>query len=98
MLLIFMTLELLEQTGALRTLVKVYERPRFITELVRSSINPEGIASLDSIMKVREKLGELGLIREEMEEGARPKTFLVITEKGKKVAERLREIQEILGD
>ncbi|MGV9103877.1 MAG: hypothetical protein ACOC3C_07165 [Candidatus Thorarchaeota archaeon] len=32
------------------------------------------------------------------EEDARPKTFLVITEKGKKVAEKLREIQELLEE
>jgi len=55
------------------------------------------VASLDSLKTVRYNLGELGLITEETEEGVRPKTFLVITEKGKLVAEKIREIQKILN-
>ena len=91
-------LEKFEQTGALRTLLLVEEKPRFITELKRSSIHPEGIASFDTIRSVRDNLAELGLIKEEMEEGARPKTFLVITEKGKRVAKKIKEILEILEE
>lgn len=91
-------LELLEQNGALRALILILEKPRYITELRRSGVNPEGIVSLTSLNKVRENLGQLGLITEEMEEGPRPRTYLVITQKGKRVAEKLREIQEILED
>lgn len=91
-----MSIEFLEQTGALRALLLIGERPRFITELKSSSINPVGIVSLDALKIVRRNLADLGLIREEMEEGARPKTYLVITEKGKLVASKIKEIQEIL--
>ncbi len=89
-------LELLEQTGVLRVLLSVSEKPRYITELVRSSINEGGIASLESIKKTRKSLAELGLIIEKIEEGPRPKTFLVITEKGRRVAEKIAEILQIL--
>ncbi|MHA1956779.1 MAG: hypothetical protein ACW968_07610 [Candidatus Thorarchaeota archaeon] len=89
-------LEFLEQTGALRTLLLVSQRRRYITELRRTSVNPEGVASQDSLKKIRYNLHELGLVTEEMEEGIRPKTFLVITEKGKLVAQKISEIQEIL--
>lgn len=36
-----MSLELLEQTGALRVLIRVQECQRYITELRASSVNPE---------------------------------------------------------
>jgi DNA-binding MarR family transcriptional regulator len=38
----------------------------------------------------------LGLIEEHMDEGPRPKTHLVITEKGRKVAELIKRIQTVL--
>ena len=93
-----MKLELLEQIGALRTLLSTLEKPRYITELHRTSVNPQGVASLDALRKVRLNLAELGLIIEEIEEGPRPKTFLVITEKGKRVAEKIREVLAILEE
>jgi len=39
-----------------------------------------------------------GLIIEEIEEGPHPKTFLVITDKERRVAQKIREIQEILEE
>lgn len=91
-------LELLEQTGALRALLLLDERQRYITELRRTSLNPKGIVSQDALMKIRHNLKNLGLAEEVTESGPRPKTFLVITEKGKKVAEKIREIQGILEE
>ena len=91
-------LELLEQTGMLRVLLRVSEKPRYVTELVRSSINENGIASLESIRRIRIGLTRLQLITEEIEEGPRPKTFLVITEKGRRVAEKIAQILEILEE
>ena len=91
-------LELLEQKALLRTLIRVNERNYFITELKKSIINPEGIGSLETIARVRENLGELGLIVEEIEEGPHPKTFLVITDKGRRVAQKILEIQDILEE
>ena len=40
----------------------------------------------------------MGLIIEQIEEGPRPKTFLVITEKGRRVAEKVKEVLEILEE
>ena len=53
---------------------------------------------LDALRKVRRNLAELGLIIEKIEEGPRPKTFLVITEKGRRVAEKVKEILKILEE
>lgn len=92
------SLKLLEQNGILRTLLLLLERQRYVTELLKSSINPDGIMSQDSLRKTRKNLLNLGLINEQIDEGPRPKTFLVITEKGRRIAGKLEEIQEILKD
>ena len=91
-------LELIEQTGALRALLLISEKQRFVTELRKTSVNPTGIMSQDALRKVRLNLSELGLIIEEIEEGPRPKTFLVITEKGRRVAQKVAEMLEILDE
>jgi DNA-binding PadR family transcriptional regulator len=90
--------EQIEQTGTIGTLLALLERNRYITELIRSTINPSGVASEASLKKVRYNLQELGLVTEEIEEGPRPKTYLVITEKGKRVAQKLSEILQILEE
>jgi len=93
-------LEKLEQLGALRLLVLLSEKERYVTELLRGRTNPEGITSQDSLRMCRWELGErgLGLIEEHMEKGPRPKTFLVITEKGRRVAKKIKEIEGILEE
>jgi len=93
-------LEDLEEYGALRLLLLLSERQRYVTEILRRQTNPEGLMSQDSLRDCRWKLGNagLGLIQEHMEPGPRPKTFLVITEKGRKVAQKIREIQKILEE
>jgi DNA-binding MarR family transcriptional regulator len=88
----------MEQTGLLRTLILLSEKKRYITELKKTGLNPEGVGSLETLSKVRMSLSQLGLAIEELEEGHRPKTFLVITEKGRRVAEKVKEIQEILEE
>jgi len=91
-------LHLMEQNGALRILVQISEKDRYITELRKSGVNPEGVVSLSSLNICRQDLGDLGLIEEIVEEGARPRTYLVITDKGRRVAQKIREIQEILEE
>ncbi len=59
---------------------------------------PDGIMSQDSLKKYRRNLADLGLIIEQIEEGPRPKMFLVITKKGRRIAEKIREIMEILEE
>jgi DNA-binding PadR family transcriptional regulator len=76
----------------------ISEKDRYITELRKSGVNPEGVVSLSSLNTCRQNLGNLGLIEEIMEEGARPRTYLVITDKGRRVAQKIREIQEILEE
>jgi len=91
-------IELLEQTGALRCLLLCADKKRFITELRRSAVNPDGIASQNALDTIRHNLVELGLITEEMEEGPRPRTWLVITEKGKTVAQLIKRIQLLIEE
>jgi len=91
-------LELLEQTGILQSLILLLEKQRYITELRRTSVNPVGIASQDALTRIRQNLTQLGLITEEIEEGLRPRTFLVITDKGRRVAQKLKDIQEVLDE
>jgi len=91
-------LHLMEQNGALRILVRISEKDRYITELRKSGVNPEGVVSLSSLNICRQNLGDLGLIEEIIEEGAHPRTYLVITDKGRRVAQKIREIQEVLEE
>lgn len=89
-----------EIPGALQLFLALYDEPKYITLVLKRSSNPEGFISQTALYEATRELGEkgLGLIREETEEGSRPKTFLVITEKGKRVAQKLTEIQEILEE
>ena len=90
-------LRLLEQTGALRTLVLLNERRRFISELKRCAMNPGGVASQDALRVVRTKLLRLGLVTEYIEDGRTPRTYLALTERGKLVAQMVNEIQLTLS-
>jgi hypothetical protein len=69
-----------------------------VTQLKRSAVNPEGVASQDALKVVRVNLQELGLITEDIEEGPIARTYLTVTEKGRRVAQKIREIQEILEE
>ena len=95
-----MPLDQIEIPGALRLLLALSERNRYITEVLRKRSNPEGFISQTSLDECRDKMGKrgLGLIEEHMDEGPRPKTHLVITEKGRKVAELVKRIQTVLKD
>ena len=89
-------IELLEQTGILRLLLLVEEKNRHIGEIIRDSQNTEGIGSQATVTHCRRKLSELELINEETENVTPFKTFLIITEKGRLVAQKIREIAAIL--
>lgn len=92
-------LEKLEQTGLLRTLALLADGPRFVTELKRSSHNPEGIGSFDTVQRVRDNLLELGLAETEVEEGPPKTIYLKLTEKGQNVVDLLNEmVDTIHGD
>ena len=68
-----------------------------LRNLVRVSF-PEGVAIFDSLNKCRRSLGDLGFIEKVIQEGSHPKTFVVITDKGRCVAQKIMEIQEILEE
>jgi DNA-binding MarR family transcriptional regulator len=89
-------IDLLEQTGILRLLLLVEEKNRHIGEIIRDSQNTEGIASQTTITHCRRKLSELDLITEETDTVTPFRTFLIITDKGRLVAEKIREIEAIL--
>ncbi|MFW9890229.1 MAG: hypothetical protein ACFFER_18755 [Candidatus Thorarchaeota archaeon] len=91
-------MERIDQDGILRLILALSERPHYISEIIRRSINPNGFMSQTSLSRYRKALVDLGLILEETEEGPRPRTFLTITEKGRRVAEKLREIEAILRE
>lgn len=61
-------------------------------------MNPEGIASQNALDTVRQNLVQLGLITQSMEEGPRPRTWLTITEKGRRVADLIKSIQTLLEE
>ena len=89
-------LEKLEYPGAMQLLLALVERQRYVTEILRKRSIPGGFISQTSLDKCRLHLEELGLMKEEMEEGPRPRTYLIISDKGRRVAQKIREIQEIL--
>ena len=88
-------LESLEQTGAIKMLVTLLEKDRFITELIKSTFNPEGVASQQAMNKARQVLLRLQLIEEYGKE-ERPRLYLRLTDKGRTVAEHLKAIQDLL--
>lgn len=76
-------------------LVTLSEKDRFITELIKSTFNPEGVASQQAMNKARQILLGLQLIEEyETEEESR--LYLKLTERGRAVAEHLKAIQDLL--
>ena len=91
-------LEKLEYPGAMQLLLALVERKRYVTEILRKRSVPNGFISQTSLGKCRLHLKELGLMKEEMEESARPRIYLVITDKGRHVAQKIREIQKILDE
>jgi predicted transcriptional regulator len=93
-------LEGIEHQGALQLLLKLAtsKHKEYITSVIRRKGNDDGFITLTSLGDCRRDFKKLGLMEEQIEEGPRPKTFLVITEKGKRVAEKIREMLEILEE
>jgi len=90
-------LEWLQQAATTRVLIRLLDGPRYISELIRGVRYPEGIASQQSIAAARILLKLMGLIEEyDGEETPRPRLYLRLTEKGRKVAELLRSIEEVI--
>ena len=91
--------DLMEQTGLLKTLLLLEEKPRFVNELIRSSQNPSGIGSYGTVKRVRNNLIDLGLAETVVEEGPPKTIYLKLTEKGQKVMDLLNDmVDTISGD
>jgi hypothetical protein len=61
---------------------------------LRNPVNvsfPEGLAIFDSLNKCLRSLGDSGFIEKVMQEGPRSKTFVVITDKWRRAAQKVRE-------
>ena len=86
-------LELLEQTSACRALVYLLKNNRSTI----SEILNKGDFSQTSLYNALRKLRDAGLIQEELEQEFPRRRLISLTEKGKKVAEKLEEIEEELG-
>jgi len=77
-------------------LMVLLERPRFRTELIKSTFNPNGVATQRAMYKAKKILFSLGLVEEETRTKLNPRLYLSLTEKGKAVAEYLKAIQDLL--
>jgi DNA-binding MarR family transcriptional regulator len=89
-----MSISDLEQTTALRILVYLLKRGAASRTDLRRDID----ASVAAIYNALPKLRKLGLIKEEGKESFPFTIHVSLTEKGKKVAEHLEEIERILTE
>ncbi|MEM2079418.1 MAG: helix-turn-helix transcriptional regulator [Nitrososphaerota archaeon] len=86
-------LELLEQTSACRVLVYLSKNDKCTV----SDILNKGDFSQTSLYNALRKLKDAGLIQEELEKEFPRRRLISLTDKGRKVAEKLEEIEQILG-
>jgi len=87
-----MSLKVLEQIAAPRLLVLLAKRGKMsITEL-RSSLDASGMAIYNAI----KKLSQAGLVNDEYEEHFPRRRLISLTEKGRRVAELLAQIEAVL--
>ena len=85
----------LEQTGAIQLLFYLKKKKKAkIGEMVRENV---GIVSQSAIYRAIPVLKKLKLIKEETLTNP-PRRIFSLTEKGKRVLEKLREIEEILRE
>lgn len=85
-------LDLLEQTSACRVLVYLLKSKSSTV----SDILNKGNFSQTSLYNALRKLKDAGLIQEELEQEFPRRRLISLTEKGRKVAEKLEEIEGIL--
>ncbi|MFQ5832514.1 MAG: hypothetical protein ACE5H4_07420 [Candidatus Thorarchaeota archaeon] len=93
----------LEQPGASALLLRLLDRDEFITRLLRSAVNPDGVATQDGLRTLRNLLGSergVGLIDEEERKGAgpRPRLYVFLTPLGRRVAEMLKQVADALAE
>jgi len=85
-------LNYLEHPYSLRILTTIYREGKILRSILYNKLSK----SITPLVRRVNELIELGLIHEELSEFAPISKTLSLTEKGKKVAERVIEIEEIL--
>ncbi|MEM3580933.1 MAG: winged helix DNA-binding protein [Candidatus Bathyarchaeia archaeon] len=87
-------MEPLEQTGSIRILLFLSKKGATTLTEIKDNVN----CSLSAIYNALRKLKDAGLIQEELEKEFPRRRLVSLTDKGRKVAEKLEEIERILGD
>ena len=89
---------LLTQTAAARILVRLLDGRKYGSELLKGP-KSNGVAWPDAFRNARKLLRDMGLVEQEEEPHSktpRAKKYLELTDKGRKVAEHLEAIQDLL--
>ncbi|MEM2997180.1 MAG: winged helix-turn-helix transcriptional regulator [Candidatus Bathyarchaeia archaeon] len=89
-----MTLNSLEKRGALQILLHLHREGRATRTELRNHVD----ASMDTIYTALKVLMELGLVREESMDRFPFSVHVTLTEKGRRVAEHIAEVDEILAE
>ncbi|MHA1506711.1 MAG: hypothetical protein ACTSR0_05990 [Candidatus Asgardarchaeia archaeon] len=88
------SLKYLEQRGILRSLLIIAEKDRVKTTELLNELRKFGIGQ-DAMYSSIKNLEKLGLIRREVRDYPMTR-YIIITEKGKKVAEELKRLEKML--
>jgi len=88
-----MSLEALEQTSAIRILVFLLTHEKVSRSEIINGIKASHVAIYNAIRKLK----EAGLVVEETERDFPFRVFVMLTEKGRRVAEHLAEVEKILA-
>jgi hypothetical protein len=97
----FDELEKIDPRGALRLLYVLANQEKnqnYVSNFLRGQDKSDGFISQSSLKDCRRDFSEMNLLNEQVDEGPRPKTFLIITPKGRRVAEKVKEILDILSE
>jgi len=97
----FPRLEKLERIGCLQLLLLLLDGPVHITGMIRRGQGENGIATQNAMKATRRALAEMGLVEEYEEDVPLTRTrriYVRLTPMGRRVAEHLKSIAEILSE
>lgn len=87
-------MEFLEQTGSIRIILFINKKGASTLTDIKNGVD----CSISAIYNALRKLKDAGLIQEELEQEFPRRRLISLTEKGRKVAEKLEEIERLLGE
>ncbi len=80
------------QSGAMRLLIYLSDSPSYVTKILHETDIPNSV-----LFRAIDLLEEMKLIKKNIDSSTFPKRNIIsLTDKGKKVAKHLKEIEEIL--